>query len=164
MAIDPIPSSWQSDGNWTITYVPTGSNPLSVAILNGATAKDVTYSFTPDGFNYGVTQATIEDKRLTLTQDLSRPGKTTETLELKYVDSADATSAAALFTPGLAGFFVVRRQVANGTAYSIGQTPDVISFVLGVQRPEAPTENGLDLLSQTVFFTSVTQRKVTLVA
>jgi len=164
MALDPIPTSFQSDGKWTITYVPTGANPLSAAILNGGTAKDVTYSFTSDGFNYGVTQAVVEDKRLTLVQDLSRPGKTTESLELRYVDTTDATSAAVLLQPGLAGFFVIRRQVDNGTAYAAAQIVDVISFVLGVQRPEAPTENGLDTIAQTSYFTSATQRKAVVVA
>lgn len=82
MPIDPIPTSFQSDGNWTVTYVPTGSNPLSAAVLNGATAKDVTYGFTPDGFNYTVTQNEIEDKRLTLQQILSAPGNTKEALTL----------------------------------------------------------------------------------
>jgi hypothetical protein len=118
MALDPIPTSFQSDGNWTVTYVPTGSNPLSAAILNGATAKDVTYGLTSDGFAYAVSQASVDDKRLTLVQDLSRPGKTTETLTIKYVDSTDADSAAVLFTAGLTGYFVIRRGVANGTAYS----------------------------------------------
>lgn len=164
MALDPIPASWQSDGNWTITYIPTGSNPLSVAILNGATAKDLTYSFTPDGFNYSTAETEVPDKRLTLIQDLSRPGKTKDSLELKYVDSDDAASAATLLVPGLAGFFVVRRKVANGAVYAIGQKPDVITFVLGAQRIQPPTENGLDVYAQTVYFTSVTQPKATLVA
>jgi len=164
MALDPIPTSFQSDGKWTLTYVPTASNPLSAAILNGGTAKDITYSFTADGFNYSVAQATVEDKRLTLVQDLSRPGKTTESLELKYVDTTDAGSAAVLFTAGSTGFIVIRRQVDNGTAYAASQIVDVITYVLGVQRPDAPTENGLDTISQTVYFTAATQRKATTVA
>jgi len=164
MALDPIPASYQSDGNWTITYVPTGANAKSVAILNGGTAKDVTYSFTPDGFNYGITEATVTDGRLTLVQILSRPGKVTETLELKYVDTDDAASAAVLLTPSLTGQFAVRRKVANGTAYATTQKADIITFVLGVQRPDAPTENGVDTISQTVYFTSATERAATLVA
>lgn len=164
MALDPIPASFQSDGLWTITYVPSGSNPLSAAILNGGTAKDVTYSLTSDGFNYGVTQAEVPDKRLTLVQDLSAPGKTTETLTLKYVDSTDAASAAVLFTAGLLGFFVVRRHIANGTVYAIADVVDVITFQLGVQAPDAPTENGLDTITQGVYFKTATQRKATVAA
>lgn len=164
MALDPIPASYQSDGNWTITYVPDGSNAKSIAILNGSSAKDVTYSFTPDGFNYGINEAEVTDGRLTLKQVLSRAGKVTETLEIKYVDTDDADSAAVLFTEGLIGKFVVRRRVANGTAYTVSHKADIISFQLGKQRPNAPTENGVDTISQKVYFVSATEPKATLVA
>lgn len=164
MALDPIPTSFQSDGNWTITYVPSGSNPLSAAILNGGTAKDVTYGLTSDGFTYGVTQAEVVDKRLTLQQDLSAPGKTKETLTLKYVDTTDAGSPAVLFTENLRGFLVIRRQVANGTAYAAAQIVDVVDVQFGKQAPDAPTENGLDTITQQTYFKSATQRKATVVA
>jgi len=165
MALDPIPTSFQSDGNWTITYVPAASNPLSAAILNGATAKDVTYGLTADGFNYAITQAEVEDKRLTLQQDLSAPGKTKETLTLKYVDTTDADAPATLFTEGLRGYLVVRRGIANGTAYTATtHKVDVLDVVFGKQIPDAPTENGLDTITQGTFFKSATQRKATVVA
>lgn len=164
MALDPIPTSFQSDGMHTITYVPAASNPLSAAILNGGTAKDVTYGLTADGFTYAVTQATVEDKRYTLQQDLSAPGKTTETLVLKMPDTTDAGSPAVLFTEGLRGYLVIRRQVANGTAYAAAQVVDVLDVVFGKQSPDAPTENGLDTMTQTTFFKSATQRKAVVVA
>lgn len=164
MPLDATPQSSQSNGRWKIAYVPSGSNPLSVAILKGVTTKNATYSFTPDGFNWSITQAEVEDKRLTLVQDLTRPGKKKETLELKYVASSDADSAAVVFTEGLAGFFVVRRGVDNATDWAVAQKVDVITFLLGAQRPDAPVENGVDTISQTAFITSVTQRQATLVA
>lgn len=164
MALENVPASSASDGRWRITDVPAGSNALSVAILNGGTAKPITYSLTPDGFAWETAEATVEDKRLTLTQDLSRPGKTTETLELTYVDSTDAGSAAVLLTAGKEGKFTVRRGVDNATTHTVGQKADVISYQLGVQRPQAPTENGLDLIKQTVYITAPTVRGALLVA
>lgn len=163
MPLDAIPASSQSDGRWKIAYVPSG-NPLSVAIVKGASSKNLTYSFTPDGFNWSITQAEVADPRLTLMQDLSRPGKKKETLELKYVDSAATDSAAAVLPEGTSGFFVVRRGTDNATDWAVGQKVDVITFTLGAQRPDAPTENGVDTISQTAYITSVTQRQVTLVA
>lgn len=164
MALDPIPTSFQSDGFWTITYVPAGSNPLSAAILNGGTAYDVTYGLTSDGFAYAVSQASVPDKRLTLQQDLSAPGKTTETLTLKYPDTTDAGSPAVLFTENLRGFLVVRRGIANGTAYAVAQKIDVLDVVFGKPVPDAPTENGIDVITQGTFFKSATQRKAIVVA
>ena len=164
MPLDPVAPSSQSDGRWKIAYVPTAGNALSVAILNGGTSKALTYSFTPDGFNLGKVQATVADKRLTLVQDLSRPGKVTPSLELKYVASTDANSADAILTAGLEGQFVIRRGVDNATAWTIGQKVQVIKFVLGVKREDAPTENGVDTISQTAYFTDVINDAGVLVA
>jgi hypothetical protein len=164
MALEPVPASTQSDGKWRITYVPSSANALSVAALVGATAKTLTYSFTPDGFAWTITQAVVEDKRLTLTQDLSRPGKTSETLETKYVESDDPTSANVLLTPGTEGKLNVRRGIDNAVAFAVGQKADVITFVAGAQRPDAPTENGVSTISQTLYITAPTVRGGVLVA
>jgi hypothetical protein len=164
MALDPVPTSSASDGRWKITAVPIGGNALSVAVLGGGTAKAVTYGLTADGFAYSLTQATVEDKRLTLLQDLSRPGKTSETLELKMVASEDATAAANILLPGTAWQLNVRRGVDNATAPTIGQKADVLTVIIGAHRPDAPTENGLDTVSATAYFTAPSVRQGTLVA
>lgn len=164
MALDPVAQSSQSDGRWKIAFTPKSADATSVAALKGATAKNLTYSFTPDGFNLTRDQATVNDPRLTLIQNLSRPGKVTETLELKYVASSDADSADAVLTNGLEGQFTIRRGVDNATDWATAQVADVITFQLGVKRPDAPTENGVDTISQTAYITAVTQTQVTLKA
>lgn len=162
MAAETVPASSQSDGRRRIWFVAKGSNPLSVAILKAA--KDMTYSFTPDGWNRSIAQATIVDKRLTLKRDLSRPGKVTEGLDVKYVESATAGSADAILVEGVEGFLVERRGVDNAVDPTVGQTVDVLTVLAGVKRPDAPTENGLDTISQGIYLTDVTQQKVALVA
>lgn len=164
MPLDNIAASSQSDGRWKIAYVPKGSNPLSVAILKGATTKNLTYSFTPDGFNFGGSTAMVEDKRLTLQQDLQRTGKSAYTLALKYVDSVDADSAAAILTGGLEGSFVVRRGTDNATDWTVGDKVDVIPFQLAPQIPDPAVENGVDTISQAVAIIGIVQRKQALVA
>jgi hypothetical protein len=145
--------------------VPSASNAKSAAILNGATAKKLTYSFTADGWNYTLTQAEVEDKRLTLDQDLTRPGRKKETLEVKYVRSAATDSADALLVEGLEGQFAVRYGVANATDATVTtQKVDIITFKAGAKRPDAPVENGVDTVSQTLFITAVTQREQVVVA
>ena len=168
MALEAVPASTQSDGKWLIWNVPTGSNALSVAILNGATAKPVTYGLTADGFDHQTTQATVEDKRLTLIQDLSAPGRVTETLNLKVVASADVASAdqilTALAASGVETQFTVRRAVDNATTATVGQKVDLITGRVGVRRPDAPVENGVDTAQFQVFISKPTQRQVALVA
>lgn len=168
MPAELVPSSVQSDGKWRITNVPIGSNAKSVAILNAAPAKPITYGLTADGFNSSVTQATVTDKRLTLIQDLSRPGKVTETLDFKAVASSDVASAdqilLALSLSGAESQFVVRRAVDNDATHAVAQVADIHTGVVGVRRPEAPTENGVDTASYMLFITKPTERAVPLVA
>ena len=162
MALESVPQSTQSDGKWRIWNVAAGVNALSVAIINAGTS--LTYGFTPDGFNYTINQETVNDPRLTLVQNLSRPGKKTETLEVKYIRTSDAGSAAVVLTEGSTGQLVIRRGIDNATVATIAQKVDVITYVAGAQRPDAPVENGVDTISQTLYITAPTVRQGVLVA
>jgi hypothetical protein len=168
MALESVPASSQSDGRWRITNVPSGSNAKSVAILNGATAKPVTYGITAGGWAFDRSQAEVTDPRLTLIQDLSRPGKVKETLEITVVESSDVASAdrilAALAESQAETQFLVRRAVANGDTHAVGQKGDLITGVVGVRRPQAPVENGVDTAKYGFYFTKPTEMDVTLVA
>lgn len=168
MPLENVPASTQSDGRWRITQVPSGSNAKSVAILNGATAKPITYGIVAGGWEYQRNQETVPDKRLTLVQDLSRPGKVTETLEITVVESADVGSAdrilAALAESQAETQFLVRRAQANGDAHATGQKGDILTGVVGVRRPQAPVENGVDTAKYSLFFTKPTDLDVALVA
>ncbi len=167
MALENVPASVQSDGNWRITNVPAGSNAKSVAILNGATAKPITYGLASDGFTSELTQATIPDGRLTLKQDLSRPGKVTATASFKAVASTNVDSADQILKAhslsGLETQFLVRRGVDNATTHTVAQVGDLLTGVVGVRRPTAPVENGLDYAEYALFLTKPTE-EVTLVA
>lgn len=168
MAAENVPASSQSDGRWRITNVPSGSNAKSVAILNGGTAKPITYGIVAGGWSHSVNQATVEDKRLTLIQDLSRPGKVTETLEVTVVESEDVTSAdrilAGLAASQVESQFVVRRAIGNADTHAVAQRVDIITGVVGVRRPDAPVENGVDTAKYSIFTTKPTERDAVLVA
>ncbi len=168
MALETAPTSSQSDGKWRITIVPGGSNAKSVAILNGATAKPITYGLTADGWNHTKTQAETVDKRLTMIQELSRPGRTKETLEITCVASTTADSAdvllSALATSGAETQFTVRRAVDNATTHVVAQIADILTGVVGIRRPNAPVENGVDTVTFSFYFTQATQDQVALVA
>ena len=168
MALETVPASSQSDGKWRITYVPTGSNAKSVAILNGATAKALTYGLTPDGWNHTKTQAEVADPRLTLIQNLSRPGKITETLDITCVASTTADSAdvvlSGLSVSGANAQILVRTAVGNDVIHTVGQTGELLTVVIGTRRRNAPVENGVDTVSFTAYFVLPTEDPVTLVA
>lgn len=165
---EPIVASSQSDGRHKITWVPRGTgtapNPLSAAVLKGASAIAMTYGFTQDGFTPAGTQASIEDKRYTLNSNLSRPGKVTDALNVKYVDSTDAGSPAVVLKQNVEGWFVVRKGKDANADWAAADVVSVYTVICGVQLEDVPTENGLDTISQGMYITQPTQRKVALVA
>lgn len=163
MAIETTPVAQGSTGNWRITYSPSGTG-LSAAILVGGTAKDFTYSFTPDGFNRNFTEEKVTDARLTMAQVLESPGSYLEAIEVTYVESATAGSASVTLVDYATGLLSIRRGVDNATVWTIGQKADVVTFKAGKRRPNAPTANGLDTISQTLYLTAPTVTQGTITA
>jgi hypothetical protein len=164
MALEATPLSVASDGNLRVAVVPSGANALSVAILTGGTTKLITYSLTPDGFNRGVTENTVDDPRLSLKQTFSRPGTSTETLELKYVFGDTNDVAKPALTEGLSVQIVDRRSIDNAVDWTIGQKVDVLTVILGKQRKDAPAANGIQTITQTAFVISATKYDQALIA
>jgi hypothetical protein len=164
MAAEIVPNSVAADGNLRITFVPALANPKSVAILNGGTAKDITYSLTPAGFTRTITENSIEDGRLTLKQVLTRAGTTTQSVEVQYVWGDAGDVAKVTLTEGVAGFLVLRYAVPNATAWTVGQKVDVIPITAGRQRKDAPTANGLLTVTQGIYVSGTTEDDVALVA
>lgn len=153
MALEATPLSVGTDGNLLVAFVPSGSNPLSVAILNGASTKAITYSLTPSGFNRATTQDTINDERLTLAQLLEQAGRVKETLEVEYVFGDTGDIAKVALVKDVAGFIVARYAVPNATAWTVAQKVDVIPIKCGIQAKSAPTANGVFTIKQKLFVT-----------
>lgn len=162
--LDKIPLSQASDGRWKVGCVlDITAKAESVAVLKAG--KNLTYSFTPGGFGYVVTETEVKDPRFTLSSDLSKPGKSSEALDLKYVDSTDPDSAAAILTRGTMGQFVVRKNLDNEVDWAEKQIADwIITFQVGIQKPDIPTESGIDTISQKAYIIAVTRPKVALTA
>lgn len=168
MALETTPPSLQSDGFLRIAFVPSGNN-LSVAILNGGTTKDITYSLTPSGWNRAQTENEVPDGRLTNVQVLSRPGTFTEKLTIQYViTDGSATDIAYTAFGGanglVSGFLTARYGIANSVIWTVGQKVDSFAFTSGKALRDAPTANGLFTVTQTLYLTAPTAKDATLVA
>lgn len=155
MAQETVPGSVEYDDNLRITATPSASNPLSVAALTGATAKDLTYSFTPDGFDFPKSETEIEDPRLTLAESGSRPGRMkTGPITVKYVYGTGSDVARTMLTKGATVNLTIRDSIANATAWTTGQKVDKVQVVCGRQRKDPPTADGLQTITQTLYVVS----------
>lgn len=154
MAAEAVPQSVNSDDNLRLTFTASGDDPKSAHGLNEG--DDLTYSLKT--WNLTETQATVEDKRLTLGQDLKRPGKKTFTLEVQYVFGDAGDVAAVVLAEGTEGHITARYSIANSTAWTDAQIADVITFKAGAQRKDPPVENGVQTITQELFITAVVQK------
>ena len=157
MTLETTPVSYSTEGNYRIVLVDAiAGAAITAAEFDGG--DDLTYSFTPDGWNPAQSQGTVTDERLTLAQILERPGKKTKSLTVKYVDTATGGATAAL-VEGTAGFIVIRPNVANATAGAAAQKVVVWPIVCGDQMADPPATNGVDTTSQTLFVTGAVTRQ-----
>jgi hypothetical protein len=159
MALEDIPESVNSDDNLRITVTELTDNPLSAAIL--AAGIDLTYSLKT--WNLAETQDTVEDKRLSLSQNLKRPGRKNVTLEVQYVFGHVDDVAAATLVEGFEGHATVRYSVDNATDWAAAQVADVVRFKAGAQRKDAPVENGVQTITQELYVTGVVDKDAAIV-
>lgn len=162
MAAEAVPLSVAWDDNLRITFVPEGANPLSAAILSGGTAKDLTYSLKT--FNRTITQAMIDDPRLTLKQVLQKFGMITETVEVNYVFGDAGDVARVALAEGVKGFLVLRYSLPNATAWAAAQEVDVLTIECGKQRKDAPVANGVQTITQSLAITDISDDDAVTVA
>jgi hypothetical protein len=149
--LESVPESVASDDNFRLVFVAGDADATSAAVLNAA--PDITYGFTPSGFNRTTTQETINDPRLTLLQNLTRPGKVSEGIEVQFVFGGEDDVLTDLLAKGTKGTVVARYAVPNATEWAAAQIADIIPVEAGVQRKDAPTENGVWTKTQTLYVT-----------
>jgi hypothetical protein len=160
MAAEAVPLSVNSDDNLRLTFTATADDPLSAADL--AAGDDLTYSLKT--WNLTETQATVNDPRLTLATDLSRPGKKTYKLEVQYVFGDAGDVAADVLAEGVTGHITARYSIANSTAWTAAQIGDVFTIKAGSQRKDPPVENGVQTITQELFITAVPQKDAAIAA
>lgn len=160
MAQEATPVSVNSDDNLRITAVAVADDAKSAADL--ASGDDLTYSLI--SFNRTVAEATVPDPRLTLKQQLSRPGKTTETIEVKGVFGDTGDVAYDVCAPGTVLNIAVRYSVPNATAWTAAQVADILHVKMGARRKDAPVENGVQTYTQAWYPISLTEEDAAIAA
>src|SRR4051812_31944163 len=113
MTASTTPGSVSTVGMFRVWFVPKGSNPKSLAVLTGATSKDITYSLTPGGWRPNTTENTVSDGRFTQRQILNRKGNFSLALEVQYTYGATDDVAYPTLVEDIEGFIVVRENLTN---------------------------------------------------
>ena len=150
MALETIPGSVQTLENLLIIGTPTAANPLSVAALVGGTAKSLTYSLTPDGWDFPITESEIEDARLTAASVGSVMGRTKYgPINVTYVHGSGSDVAKAFLTPGTTVNLTIRDSISNATVPTIAQKADTVKVTCGKFRKVYSGD--LQVIQQTLY-------------
>lgn len=162
-----IPST-NADGNVKVLWVPAISNPAAptVAELTAVGVKDLSCYLTSDGWTPGLDEATISDDRLCDTQTYEKPGRSSRSLALKYIENpTDPTNDVAFVTlvPGSTGNFVIRKGLPYTTAIAAAQKVDVWPVQLGQQDSQPPEANSVLKAAQKAFVTGPVLSRQTVV-
>lgn len=162
-----LPKSVPADGNLKVVFVPAIAVPTapSAAILNGATAVDLSCYLTPDGFSPGGDEAVINDDRLCSTQTFEQPGRFSDTLDIVYVfgDAVD-NEAYETLTHLATGFVVTRWGKPYETVFAVADIVDVYPVTAGKQNKQPPEANSVLKTGQKLFVTGSVERDVAVVA
>ena len=148
------PSAVDQKGNLTIWAIPgrtVSQTAPSVALIGGATAFRITYSFNTGGWVLSAPQEKLTYERLTAPQSRQSLGRVAPELgDLNYVDSVAAGSAAVVLAPGGEWQFIERRNVPQTTLAVAAQKVRVINVSLGAQVPGPVDGTGQFSLTQAV--------------
>lgn len=164
-----VPASVPADGNLMALWVPALADPASPtdAETDGASVVDISCYLTGDGFQPGGDEQNVPDPRLCTRQDFERPGRFTDTLELRYIfrpqePTSPTNKAYATLHKGTEGFVVARWGLPYETATAVGQIVDVYPVQCGVQRKQQPEANSVMRIFQKMFVTGPVVRDVAL--
>jgi hypothetical protein len=166
-----IPST-PADGNTKVLFVPTiaDTSAPTTTELTGASAVDLSCYLTGSGYKPSVSEQVVNDERLCTTQVFEQPGRSTESLELEYIDNTNSpnstTSNKAVDTlpKGTTGFIVVRRGKAFDTAIASGDKVTVFPVTAMTQQELPPEANSVQKISQKLAVTGQVKRRVAVAA
>lgn len=151
-----------NDGMTRVSWVSTISNtaaPTASEINAGVALESY---ITVDGLDLGGDTGAMDTTPLAGGQNTEAPGRRTDTLEITMFHGASGEAGAPFttFAARPSGYFVVRRLVANTTAFSAGQKVTVYPATVGDRWDQKPAANEPAKFKVKGFITGVVQQAV----
>lgn len=163
-----VPST-PADGAVKVVWVPTIANPdaPTVAEVTGVSTVDLSCYLTSDGWTTSMDEQTVSDDRLCSTEDFSRPGSSSRSLTVKYVENPTSSTdnkAYTTLTPRVNGYFVVRRGPLFSVALAAADKVQVWPVQMGNYYWQSPERNSVLRCQQKAFVTAKVRDNVAVVA
>lgn len=151
-----IPVATNADGMTRYSWVASIADPTAPSAAAVTAGTDLSCWITDDGWQPGMDQQAVTDKRICATQDFEGAGRYTRSLTIKYVTAPAGTDTAhTTLIPGTLGYIVERRGVSVDTAYAASQKVNVWPVQVG-QYMQLPPEANSKLKEEQKMFVTAT--------
>ena len=130
-----------SDGFTKVSWVTTISNtaaPTTTELNNGVALDGYVI---PDGLDMGWEDSTYNTSVLNTTYETEAVGRVKLAPKVTMLSDLKSDTAWTTFASNPSGYLVVRRGVANATAYTSGQKLEVVPCQARVRKPAATAMN-----------------------
>lgn len=158
-----IPST-PADGNTLVLLLPTVANPAAVKLTETASAVDISCYLTASGWKPSLAEQVATDERLCSTETFEQPGRSTNSLELEYIDNTnspnDATfnKAKGTLVPGAPQFILIRTGKPYATALAVADKYRLYPIKPGQYNELPPEANSVLKIGQKQFVTGPVAR------
>lgn len=151
------------DGKLRVTYTSSVSNTAAPTTTELNAGTNLSSWLTKDGIEVPSDQNMVDDSSLADTFDAQVVGSFGGAIKLTAKrDGTPANDTAwNLITYGLTGFIVIRRGVASGTAWTVGDKVEVYPVMFHEPLPMTPASNEQSKFSATAAVTAQPNLKAT---
>lgn len=158
-----IPST-PADGNTLVLLIPTFANPDAPKLTETASAVDISCYLTATGWKPSLAEQVATDERLCSTEVFEQPGRSTNSLEVEYIDNTnsenDATFNVAKETlvPRAPMFVLIRTGKPYETPLALADKVKIYPIKPGQHNELPPEANSVLKIGQKLFVTGPVTR------
>lgn len=141
------------DGTTRVSYVPAIANTAAPTTTELNAGTILTSKIMGDGLiGFEAATAAVDNGSLASRVDTEVPGRESYSgSALRFKKQATADTIYSLMVRDLGGYIVIRRDLAQATAWAAGQAVDVFPMILGQTKRPAPAKNTLGMYEVPVF-------------
>lgn len=158
-----IPST-PADGNTLVLLLPTFADPAAPKLTETASAVDISCYLTASGWKPSLSEQVITDERLCSTEVFEQPGRSTDSLEVEYIDNTNSPDEATFneaketLVPRAPQFVLIRTGKPYETPLAVGDKVKIYPIKPGKYNELPPEANSVLKIGQKLFVTGTVTR------
>lgn len=153
-----IPST-PADGNTLVLLVSTFADPAAAKLTETASSVDISCYLTASGWKPSLAEQVTQDERMCSTEIFEQPGRSTNSLEIEYIDNTNSENDAMFnvaketLVPHAPQFVLIRTGKPYATPLAVGDKVKIYPIKPGQYNELPPEANSVLKIGQKLFVT-----------